>query len=40
MLREGIAELNLTYLARYGPVFKVSYGKYAVVAVADPELAR
>ena len=40
VLKEGIAQLNLSLSAQYGPVFKVSYAKYAVVAVADPELAR
>lgn len=40
VIKEGIADLNLTYAAKYGPVFKISYAKYAVVAVADPELAR
>lgn len=40
VLREGIAQLNLSLAVQYGPVFKISYAKYAVVAVADPELAR
>jgi len=40
VLKVGIAQLNVDLAARYGPVFKVGYGHYLVVAVADAHLAR
>ena len=40
VLKVGIVQLNVDLAAKYGPIFKVGYAKYVVVAVADAHMAR